>query len=348
MTAGGEPVMASESPALQLLNGGGWGEYAEMIEQFRWSPAFPLLEEALRSLRREVLYMSHVHGVGHIERTMIHGAMCAAAEELSEADARLLLLMCSYHDTGRNCDFLDGAHGARSAEKLEGLTGLSGEELREAMAGIEAHSVGDGAMAGILERYAPENPGRARMLAEMLKDADGLDRVRIADLNPDYLRRAPSRGRAGFAQLLFDRYAALEKERPPESEPEGFDLPTIRRVNAFAAARFAEGKTCGQAALLALGELCRCPVSEELLASCPGEGGTCSLMEAACLFFGAFFAARGWSEEAVGALREEYRRSFRSQYAADACAALRPKAGCSGFAVDGILFAYRFLLMKMK
>ena len=123
---------------LEILEGGGWGRETGLVDSFLESFAFPLLQEALASLKRDALYMSHVHGVGHIERTMLHGAMGAAAEPLSEKDARLLLTMCAYHDTGRVCDYLDGAHGARSAGKLAALTGLAGEDLKEATAGVES------------------------------------------------------------------------------------------------------------------------------------------------------------------------------------------------------------------
>jgi hypothetical protein len=41
-------------------------------------------------------------------------------------------------------------------------------------------------------------------LTALLKDADGLDRVRLGDLDPGYLRHEQARGMIGFAQRLFD------------------------------------------------------------------------------------------------------------------------------------------------
>ena len=38
----------------------------------------------------------------------------------------------------------------------------------------------------------------------LLKDADGLDRVRLGDLDPRYLRHPESKGMVDFAQTLFD------------------------------------------------------------------------------------------------------------------------------------------------
>jgi hypothetical protein len=41
-------------------------------------------------------------------------------------------------------------------------------------------------------------------LTSLLKDADGLDRVRLYDLNPKYLRNAEAKGMTGFARRLFE------------------------------------------------------------------------------------------------------------------------------------------------
>jgi hypothetical protein len=46
-------------------------------------------------------------------------------------------------------------------------------------------------------------------LTALLKDADGLDRVRLGDLDVRYLRHEPSKKYAGFAEELFTRTAHL-------------------------------------------------------------------------------------------------------------------------------------------
>ncbi len=337
---GGKSV--GDSLALELLRDGDWHEDAPMVSAFLSSPWFPLLEEALTSLDKACLYRSHVHGVGHIERTMVHGAMCAWAEQLNEADSRLLLTMCAYHDTGRICDYLDGSHGKRSAEKLASLTGLSGEDLREAMAGIEAHSVPDRLMEGILASHAPEDMLRARMLAQMLKDSDGLDRVRIDDLDVNYLRRAPSRERGRFAQTLFDRYVALEQARGLNSEDDGYDLPAIRRVRAFLSRRFEAGDGCVEASLRSWDEWTGERIADKLIGQI-GEGETCGVLTAAQRYFGELFARQGREAEEIREKNRAFARRFREQYGSDRCADLRPKSGCSGFVVDSVLFALQYL-----
>ncbi len=332
----------AECLALELLRGGGWREDAPMVASFLASPWFPLLEEALEKLDRGCLYKSHVHGVGHIERTMVHGAMCAWAESLGEADSRLLLMMCAYHDTGRTSDYLDGAHGKRSAEKLAFLTGLSGENLREAMAGVEAHSLPDRMMEDILVSHGPEDLPRTRMLAQMLKDSDGLDRVRIHDLDVRYLRRPPSRERGRFAQLLFDRYAALEQDRGLNGEDDGFDLPTIRRVRDFLSGRFAAGDGCVEAALRSWDEWTGESLADSFIGHIP-ESEVCGVLTAAQRYFGALFARQGRGEGEIGERNRAFARRFREQYGSDRCAELRPKSGCHGFVVDSVLFALQYL-----
>ena len=340
--------MENQSLALELLKTEDWGPYAPMVKDLLTSPHGALLTEAMDALKWDALYLSHVHGFGHIERTMIHGAMCAQAENLPEAETRLLLTMCSYHDTGRLNDFLDAAHGARSAVKLEALTGLSGEDLKEAMAGIEAHSVNDRLMEEILDKYAPGNRDRARLLAEMLKDADGLDRVRINDLNVKFLRRSASAGRGGFAQALFDRYVAAETALGRTLQDGGFDLNTIQRVKAFVADCFGRGASCAQTAILALGMLTGTEISSQLLDACHGETDHCGLLHGALLFFGIYYGAQGRSGAEITALRRQYREKFQKQYGSQLCAEMKPQVGCSGFAVDGILFAIQFFEEEKK
>ena len=343
-------MTSSDSVLLALLSNGQWGPYEAMMDMFRATPYSGQLLEALRSLRRDALYMSHVHGVGHIERTMLHGAMCAAADRLSPADAKLLLQMCSYHDTGRVSDWLDNAHGYRSSLKLAALTGLDGEDLRIAMAGVEAHSLSDKAMEATLTKHAPMDMDRARRLAELLKDADGLDRVRINDLNPRFLRRQDSRERADFAQYLFDQYAALEALNRGD-EPEGFDLPTILAVKGFVTGCLDQGRSCTQTALLALGNLTGVIISDQLLDAAAGDSERCGLLEAGLLFLGVYFTRQGLSGADIAPLRREFQQAFLAQYGSDACAKLRVASGgvsCAGFAVDGVLFAFHFLEQKKK
>jgi hypothetical protein len=51
-------------------------------------------------------------------------------------------------------------------------------------------------------------------LTSLLKDVDGLDRVRLGDLNPRYLRNSPAREMPQFARALFDQTDGLVPTGP--------------------------------------------------------------------------------------------------------------------------------------
>ena len=331
------------SPMLTLLGRRDWGEEQPRVDELLASPYGEALLKALGILKRDVLYQSHVHGLGHIERTMVHGAMCAQAEGLDEADTALLMDMCSYHDTGRESDWLDNAHGLRSSLKLAELTGRSGEDLKLMMAGVEAHSIGDKFMADVIRKHGPADPDRALRLARILKDADGLDRVRIRDLNPKYLRFESSRKRVRFAQLLFDRYRAIQGEWGVQQEQDGFDLGVIQALKNFVSDCFAQEKSCGETALLSLDLLIREKHARDLIPLLPPGSPNCGLYDAALLYFRTVFP-----EDDPAALEGAFGARFAAQYGSRKCAEMKPEEGCGGFAVDGILFALQFYLDQLK
>ncbi len=331
------------SPMLALLARRDWGRYQDMVDTLLGSPYGETLLRTLRTLNRDVLYQSHVHGLGHIERTILHGAMCAQAEGLDEADTALLMDMCSYHDTGRESDWLDGAHGLRSSLKLAEYTGRSGEDLKLMTVGVEAHSIGDKFLEDVVAKHAPRDPDRARRLAQLLKDSDGLDRVRIRDLNPKYLRRESSRKRAAFAQFLFDRYRELQKEWGIEPEQEGFDLGVIQALKLYVVDCREKGLSCGELTLRSLDRLIREEHAEELIPRLPKDSPNCGLFDAALLYLRTVFP-----EDDPAAMEREFGERFRKQYGSLKCAEARPPEGCGGFAVDGVLFGLQYYLDLLK
>lgn len=48
-------------------------------------------------------------------------------------------------------------------------------------------------------------------LTRLLKDADNLDRVRLGDLDPKFLRHDSAKDLVGFAQRLFQRDQAARE-----------------------------------------------------------------------------------------------------------------------------------------
>lgn len=196
----------ADNPMLNLLQAGVWGSYAPHFQRLsRWEH-YPMLLQTLEQLDHSVLFVSKMHGLGHIERTILQGGFCAMEEGLDRSDTALLLLACSYHDVGRQDDWVDDLHGWRSAQRIGAITGRTGEDLKLLQGAVDAHSRKEAVLRETVAGYHPADLNRAVRLAQLLKDADGLDRVRLGDLDPSYLRRETSRSRAGLAFEVYRRY----------------------------------------------------------------------------------------------------------------------------------------------
>ena len=127
----------------------------------------------------------------------------------NEEDTKLLLTACSYHDIGRIDDSLDDDHGRRSSEKLPSVISLSSEDMAIVQAAIYSHSIDDSRMENVIASFGILDKARAIRIAKMLKDADALDRVRVYDLDPNYLRFPCSCQYVNFANSLYSYYRNL-------------------------------------------------------------------------------------------------------------------------------------------
>ena len=191
-----------------------WARENTRIERLMKSEYGELLLGAYNALDASVLYQSRVHGCGHIERTMLLGAMISQALALSVHECRMLLLCCSYHDIGRSNDFRDDEHGNVAAKKLMSsavkpkVRGYSAEDFKIMQAAITLHSIRDKEIDNVAHRYGLEARSMERYyrIAKCLKDSDNLDRVRIHDLDTRHLRHPESIDMADDAQWIYDAY----------------------------------------------------------------------------------------------------------------------------------------------
>ena len=140
-----------------------------------------------------------IHGIGHIYRTMI--ACALLAESLGKPREGLLAFCGAYiHDLGRSNDFVDRNHGAESVArhfdkfahlwKKYGLTPQEQDYIKKA---VIQHST--------KEWTNPGDDGYDVMA--ILKDADALDRCRLGDLDPSYLRYSESIELIGVIRSIF-------------------------------------------------------------------------------------------------------------------------------------------------
>ena len=132
---------------------------------------------------------SAIHGIGHIYRTMIG---CALIGTLIQKPHKALLALCGayIHDLARHNDYIEPEHGKNAVLTHFDLFGhiwdkyqLSEDEKQQIKQAVIQHSV---------HEWMKEGDSGYDVMA-ILKDADALDRCRIADLSPHWLRYPQSK-----------------------------------------------------------------------------------------------------------------------------------------------------------
>jgi len=145
-----------------------------------------------------------IHGLTHTRRVLIHAVALAEPAGLDAVEFEALVHAVSWHDISRTHDGWDPLHGRRSVARIEKLAlahDLYPEVEIPLLFAVEWHSTDD----DLAVQAAAEIPGvesRLRVLW-VLKDADGLDRVRINDLDVTSLRSDAARAREDEAWRLY-------------------------------------------------------------------------------------------------------------------------------------------------
>jgi len=106
------------------------------------------------------------------------------------------------HDLARTHDGTCHRHGADAWARLATLgdvralfarAGVNAADNQAIEAAVTIHCKGE-----------PQGDHPHRRLMALLKDADGLDRVRLGDLDPRYFRHPQTPGMVGFAERLYE------------------------------------------------------------------------------------------------------------------------------------------------
>jgi hypothetical protein len=158
--------------------------------------------DRLVPLPEQFAHRSTLHGQAHVARVMVHAIRLVEATGLQELGPRLWASVF-LHDLARTHDGVCYRHGADAARRLRGESALQ-MRLVEAGLTLEDHPAIEAAVTAhsAPKEVASDHPHRA--LIALLKDADGLDRVRLGDLDPRYFRHPQTRQMVPFAQALFD------------------------------------------------------------------------------------------------------------------------------------------------
>jgi hypothetical protein len=137
---------------------------------------------------------------------MIHVVEIADLHRIDSWEREAAVLAALWHDIGRTHDDGDYYHGAKSAGKVVGLglhEGLPRPVVDVALYAATHHSGDEGHAAKAADWL--HDPRGALRVFQILKDADGLDRVRLGDLDVAYLRLPGSAARVARANELLRR-----------------------------------------------------------------------------------------------------------------------------------------------
>lgn len=147
-------------------------------------------------------HRSTLHGQSHVSRVMVHAFQLIEGTGWT-AEAPRLWAAVYLHDLARTHDGICYRHGGDAMKKLETLPHV--KELF-ARGGVKEDDY-PVIHTAVVQHSLPKELDRAHphwRLTSLLKDADGLDRVRLGDLDPTFLRNAETPAMVDFAQRLFD------------------------------------------------------------------------------------------------------------------------------------------------
>ncbi len=168
-------------------------------------------------------HVSKIHGQAHVARVMVHALRLIEATGWEDEAARLWAAVY-LHDLERTHDGRCHKHGADAVARWRAQESL---RLHIFSAGIDQADREPVEIAVALhcqpDSEMPSNDHAQWRLVALLKDADGLDRVRLGDLDPKFLRLPESKTMVAFAQTLYDK----THEIVPEGDDHWADVTEI-------------------------------------------------------------------------------------------------------------------------
>lgn len=187
----------------------------------------------INTIKKEKLYPSFIHGYFHNERVLFYVFLIGKLKGLSTSNMRILLDAAKYHDIGRRHDLIDDAHGflgsCKVAEVVSDNPFYDDEENLDTLKYIiECHSVDDSFLDSKLGNYNIKDVTNAKFLASILKDADGLDRVRISmgknksNLDINFLRNEEAKKIVKMAHQLNELYLNTLKKKNNQNDLDKF------------------------------------------------------------------------------------------------------------------------------
>lgn len=163
-----------------------------------------------------------IHGQRHVKDVLLYSALIGQSVVQDKHDLDLIMLSAKYHDIGRKTDTYEEHAEASSEIAVDKLKEkCSKEDLSIIRTIIEFHEIPRNA-SNVDELFvkiasnngiATDQIPRVRQMAEVLKDADALDRTRFinqARLNSEFLQYGISKRLIKFASTLQETYALYD------------------------------------------------------------------------------------------------------------------------------------------
>lgn len=193
------------------------------------------LMNEINSIKKEKLFKSFGHGYFHNERVVFSAFIIGKLKSLNESGMKILLDAAKYHDIGRINDFTDDAHGLVGSNMIVDIMKnepfyKEGENLNILKFIIDYHSTKDSYLENLLYTYDIKDKDMATELAMILKDSDGLDRVRlsmglnVSDLDTRYLRTNESKSMIKMIHQLNELYLNTFKKEFKQNELDSFKM----------------------------------------------------------------------------------------------------------------------------
>lgn len=160
-----------------------------------------------------------VHGQRHIKNVLLYSTLIGQSVVHDKHDLDLIMLSAKYHDIGRKNDAHEKHAEASAKNAIEKLKNkYSPEDLAIISTIIEFHetprnvtNVNELFVAMARKKGITDDQiSKVRQMAEVLKDADALDRTRFINkerLNPNFLQYDISKQLVKFASSLQETYA---------------------------------------------------------------------------------------------------------------------------------------------
>jgi len=186
----------------------------ELIDIIKTSHLLSEYKQLMNDFNTKILYKSDIHGINHNIRVAFYTFIISTVEKISNDDFKLVIEAAKYHDIGRINDREDKTHGQRSSESLDFLKNkYSNEDLNVLKSIIECHSLNDEELINITNKNKVKDFDRCKKLLEILKDSDGLDRVRLEYpfVNVDFIRTNTAKKLILTSYEIYNNYFYLIK-----------------------------------------------------------------------------------------------------------------------------------------